>query len=175
MGSLPGDIVAMVQGDEPLLIPDAVRQVSQPLVDDETLECTNLLSPLGSPDDLTNPSIVKAVCDRNGNVMFLTRAAVPYFRVHIDVPVYRQTGIMAFRTSFLHRFSALPETPLERAESVDMLRALEHGVRIRGVVASYVTLGVDRPSDVPLAERYLRDDPGQRALYARTLAMGRSV
>jgi 3-deoxy-manno-octulosonate cytidylyltransferase (CMP-KDO synthetase) len=171
MLALPGDIVAMVQGDEPLLMPDAVRRVTQPLLDDDTLECTNLLSPLESKDDLGNSNIVKAVCDRAGNVMFLTRAAVPYFRANVDVPVYRQTGIMGFRTSFLHRFSSLPETPLERAESVDMLRALEHGVRIRGVVAPYVTFGVDRPTDVPIAERYLSTDPTQRELYSRTMAM----
>lgn len=172
MLGLPGDIVAMVQGDEPLLIPDAVRQVAQPLIDDATLVCTNLLSSLESPDDLTNPNIVKAVCDRQGNVMFLTRAAVPCFREKVEVPVYRQTGIMAFRSEFLHTFSALAPTPLERAESVDMLRALEHGYRIRGVVAAYVTLGVDRPSDVPLAERHLRDDIHQRELYEKTLSMG---
>lgn len=172
MLGLTGDIVAMVQGDEPLLIPEAVQQVSQPIVDDESVVCTNLLSPLESAEDYANPNIVKAVCDRAGNVMFLTRAAVPFFREQGDVPVYRQTGIMAFRTEFLHRFSALPETPLERAESVDMLRALEHGVKIRGVIASYITLGVDRPSDVPLAEKHLRDDATQRDLLERTLAMG---
>ena len=171
MTTLPGDIVAMVQGDEPLLVPDAVRRVTQPLLEDHALECTNLLSPLESKDDLSNPNIVKAICDRAQNVMFLTRASVPYFRANVDVPVYRQTGIMGFRTSFLHRFSALPETPLERAESVDMLRALEHGIRIRGVVAPYVTFGVDRPMDVPIAERYLSDDPTQRDLYSRTMAM----
>jgi 3-deoxy-manno-octulosonate cytidylyltransferase (CMP-KDO synthetase) len=172
MISLPGDIVAIVQGDEPLLIPDAVRQVTKPLVDDPSLQCTNLISPLESQDDYANPNIVKAVCDRAGNVIYLTRAAVPHFREKVEVPVYRQTGIMAFRTEFLHRYSTLPETPLERAESVDMLRVLEHGIRIAGVVAAYVTLGVDRPTDVPLAERVLREDETQRSLMERTLAMG---
>jgi 3-deoxy-manno-octulosonate cytidylyltransferase (CMP-KDO synthetase) len=172
MGQLPGDIVAMVQGDEPLLVPDAVRQVVQPLVDDSALQCANLLSPLAGDADLSAPHIVKAVCDRRGDVMFLTRAAVPHFRERVEVPVYRQTGIMAFRTTFLQRYSSMPETPLERAESVDMLRLLEHGVRIAGVVANYVTLGVDRPSDVPLIERVLREDPAQRVLHRRTLVMG---
>ena len=82
----------------------------------------------------------------------------------MDVPVYRQTGIIAFRASFLPKFSALPETAPEVAESVDMLQLLEHGTRIRGVVAGYVTIGVDRPSDVALIEAVLRQDPLQRAL-----------
>ncbi len=171
MHSLPGDIVAMVQGDEPLLIPEAVQQVTAPLVADPSLECVNLLSPLESDADRANPNIVKAICDQRGNLLYLTRAAVPCFRERGEVPVYRQTGIMAFRAAFLHRYSLMPETPLERAESVDMLRVLEHGVRIRGVVTNYVTVGVDWPSDVPLVERVLREDPAQRFLFERTIAM----
>jgi len=169
MQRLPGDIVAMVQGDEPLLMPEAVSQVIQPLLDDPAFDVVNLLSPLESPDDYANPNIVKAVCDRRGNVIYLTRAPVPHFRQPMAVPVYRQTGIMAFRAAFLPRFSALPETALEKAESVDMLRAIEHGIRIGGVVAEYTTLGLDRPGDVALVESVLRKDPVQRALFERIL------
>jgi len=172
MQRLPGDIVAMVQGDEPLLMPEAVSQVVQPLIDDPGLEVVNLLSPLESPDDYTNPNIVKAVCDRRGNVIYLTRAPVPHFRQSVAVPVYRQTGIMAFRAAFLPRFSALPETALEKAESVDMLRVIEHGIRIGGVVAGYTTLGIDRPGDVELVESVLRRDPVQHALFERILQRG---
>jgi len=174
MQRLPGDIVAMVQGDEPLLIPEAVSQVVQPLLDDPGLDVVNLLSPLESPDDYTNPNIVKAVCDWRGNVIYLTRAPVPHFRQQVPVPVYRQTGIMAFRASFLPRFSALPEGALEKAESVDMLRVLEHGIRIGGVVAGYTTLGVDRPGDVALVESVLRRDPVQRAFFERIMQQGGS-
>lgn len=167
MQRLPGDIVAMVQGDEPLLVPEAVSQVVQPLLDEPGLDVVNLLSPLESSDDYTNPNIVKAVCDLFGNVIFLTRAPVPYFRQSTVVPVYRQTGIMAFRAAFLSRFSALPETALEKAESVDMLRVIEHGIRIRGVVTSYTTLGVDRPEDVALIESALDRDAVQKGLFER--------
>jgi 3-deoxy-manno-octulosonate cytidylyltransferase (CMP-KDO synthetase) len=172
MESLPGEVVAMVQGDEPLLMPEAVRKVVAPLLADPALDVVNLLSPLESDADYGNPNIVKAVCNLQGDVMYLTRAAVPHFRERVPVPVYRQTGIMAFRTSFLHRFSKLPETPLERAESIDMLRALEHGVRIAGVIVDYVTLGVDRPADVPLIESVLQEDAVQRALLEKAMAMG---
>jgi 3-deoxy-manno-octulosonate cytidylyltransferase (CMP-KDO synthetase) len=167
MHAVPGSVVAMVQGDEPLLMPDAISQVVQPLLDDPTLEVVNLLSPLEGPEDYANPNIVKAVCDRDGNVIFLTRAPVPYFRQRISVPVFRQTGIMGFRASFLPRFSALTEGALERAESIDMLRALEHGIRIAGTVASYPTVGVDRPDDVAIVENALRTDRTQRELFKR--------
>ena len=160
----------MVQGDEPLLNPEAVSQVTKPLIDDPGLDVVNLLSPLESQADYANVNIVKAVCDRAGNVMFLTRAPVPCFRKQGEVPVFRQTGIMAFRASFLPRYSALPETPLEKAESVDMLRVLEHGIPIRGVVAAYSTLGVDRPTDVALVESVLSTDPVQKNLFNKTMS-----
>jgi 3-deoxy-manno-octulosonate cytidylyltransferase (CMP-KDO synthetase) len=172
MQKLPGDIVAMAQGDEPLLIPDAISQVTKPLIDDHGLDVVNLLSPLESLDDYQNPNIVKAVCNRRGDVIFLTRASVPYFRQHMEVPVYRQTGIMAFRAAFLPRFSALQETALEKAESVDMLRVIEHGIRICGVVANYTTLGIDRPEDVGPIESVLKNDPVQSALFEKILQHG---
>jgi len=168
MQHLPGDVVVMVQGDEPLLLPNVLQMVAQPLLDDSSLDIVNLLSPLESDADYLNPNIVKAVLNLRGEVMHLTRAAVPFFRERVPVPVFRQTGIMAFRASFLHRFSKMAETPLERAESIDMLRALENGVRIFGVVVNYVTIGVDRPADVPLVEAVLRNDAIQLEIYERT-------
>ena len=165
MKQLPGDIVVMVQGDEPLLMPEAIAAVSAPLLADHTLPIVNLLSPLQSTDDYANPNIVKAVCKLNGDVIYFTRAAIPFFREQMAVPVYRQTGIMAFRKEALNKFSNLPATALEKAESVDMLRAIEHGMRIAGVVADYPTIGVDRPTDVPLVESAIRQDPVQQHLF----------
>jgi len=165
MQSLPGDIVVMVQGDEPLLMPDAIDQVAQPLLDNIDLNVVNLLSPLESADDYNNPNIVKAICDKHGNIMILTRAPVPYFRIQHSVPVYRQTGIMAFRASFLPHYSAMPETELEKAESVDMLRILENGIRIVGVVTQYSTYGVDRPEDVHIIESIIQSDKLQLSLF----------
>lgn len=167
MQILPGDIVVMVQGDEPLLMPEAISQVAQPLLDNPDLNVVNLLSPLETSEDYNNPNIVKAVCDRQGNIIFLTRAPVPFFRKEIIVPVFRQTGIMAFRATFLPRYSALPETALERAESVDMLRVIEHGIHIAGVVTQYSTIGVDRPADIELVEAVLQKDPVQHGLFDR--------
>jgi 3-deoxy-manno-octulosonate cytidylyltransferase (CMP-KDO synthetase) len=161
-------IVVMVQGDEPLLLPDAVKQIAAPLVADPDVVCTNLLSPLESDDDRRNPDIVKAACALNGDIMYFSRAPIPLFRSRVDVPVFRQTGIMAFRADLLRRYASLHETPLERAESVDMFRLIEHGIPIRGVRVDYRTVGVDRPEDVPAVERMLQEDARQRALYERT-------
>ncbi|MCC7418369.1 MAG: 3-deoxy-manno-octulosonate cytidylyltransferase [Acidobacteria bacterium] len=167
MRRIDGEIVVMVQGDEPLLMPDAVSRIARPLVERSEVVCTNLLSPLESEADLANPNIVKAACDQQGRVLFLSRAPIPFRRKPAECPVYRQTGIMAFRASLLRAYAALSETPFERAEAIDMLRLLEHGHPIQGVVVDYPTIGVDRPEDVPVVERRLREDPLQRALYAR--------
>lgn len=169
MESLPGEIVVMVQGDEPLLMPEAITAVAAPLLADDSLQIVNMLSPLQLPEDLSNPNIVKAVCNLAGDVIFLTRASVPFYREQLQVPVYRQTGIMAFRKSGLKLFSSLAPTALEKAESVDMLRAIEHGVRIAGVVADYTTAGVDRASDVGIIEAALTNDPIQNALHQSIL------
>lgn len=172
MRDLPGDIVVMVQGDEPLLVPEAVEAVSRPLIERPEVVCTNLLSPLEGEADLANPNIVKAACDQQGRVMFLTRSAVPSYRKRVVCPIYRQTGIMAFRADLLRTYSTLPETPFEQAESVDMLRLLEHGYAIHGVVVDYPTIGVDRPEDVPTVEAWVRTHPDQQAWLAQTLASG---
>lgn len=168
MQSLPGDIVVIVQGDEPLIDPDAIERVVQPLVDDPEVQCTNLVSPFAGEADRSNPDIVKAVCALSGDIVYLTRASVPHFREKGAVPVYRQTGIMAFRTGMLQQFADWPETPLERAESVDMMRIVEHGGRIRGVLVEASTAGVDRPEDVGAVEQLARSQPLQRELLAKT-------
>lgn len=165
--SLDADVIALVQGDEPLLVPATVAAVIAPVVEDAAVGCTNLLSRLAGPADGRDPDIVKAACATNGDILYLTRAPIPYVRQPADVPVFRQTGIMALRADWLAEFWTLPETPLEHAESIDMLRLLEHGRRIRGVVTLRTTLGVDRPDDLPSVELALSTDAEQRAIWER--------
>lgn len=167
--SLGGDIIVVVQGDEPGIYPEAVSQVAAPLIERDDADCAVLLSPLEAAD-VHNASVVKAACDQHGRIIFLSRAPIPFYQTPgVACPIYRETGIRAFRADFLQTYSALSETPFERAESVDMLRVLEHGYRIIGVPVSYATLGVDHPEDVAIAERWLQTDPIQQAIYQQTL------
>lgn len=170
MASLDGEIVVIVQGDEPLLVPSVIDRVVAPFQQREEVGCTNLLSRIADRADLDNPDIVKAATDQAGYVMLFSRAAIPHFRHPSECPIYRQTGIMGFRTPVLHRFTSLSVTPFERAESVDMLRLLEHGYRILGVPIDQVTVGVDRPEDVARVENILRSDPLQQMLMERAAA-----
>jgi len=164
------DIVVIIAGDEPLTLPETIEQVAKPLIDNPDIECTNLVSTIKNDNDFRDVNIVKAALNKAGFIMFYTRAPIPCFRVKDKCPIYRQTGLMAFRTPFLHQYTALPETPFERVESIDMLRLLEHGKRILGVPTDVETYGVDHPEDVDKVLSVLEQDELQQDLYHRTLA-----
>ena len=165
---LRADIVVTVQGDEPLLFPESIDLAATPLLDQSDAVCVSLLSPLESDADFENPNIVKAVCSVHGEVLLFSRAPVPYFQKKGIPPVHRETGIRALRADFLRKYAALPETPLERIESVDMLRVLEHGHKVLGVITSYATMGVDHEEDLGIVERILAADETQQALLKKT-------
>ncbi len=167
MDSLDGEIVVIVQGDEPLILPQAIEKVVAPLQRCSDINCTNLLSRLTDDADFTDTNIVKAATNQAGFIMFFSRAPIPHFLHNAECPIYRQMGIMAFRTPFLRKYTALPETPFERVESVDMLRLLEHGYRILGAPTEHATVGVDHPQDVPRVEDTLKTDSVQREVYER--------
>ena len=134
MRELSGDIVVVAQGDEPLLLPSDLELVAAPFAEMESLESVSLLSPLEGAADFANPNIVKAACDRRGYIMYYSRAPIPYFQKQGDCPVYRETGIRAFRADFLQTYVALPETPFEQVEAVDMMRLREHGHQVYAAV-----------------------------------------
>lgn len=167
MQSLTGEIVINAQGDEPLLLPEDLERVCRPFSEDPEANCVSLLSPLEGEADFTNPNIVKAACDLFRRVIYLTRAPIPYRMKPGAAPVYRETGIRAFRAAFLQAYVQLSETPLEIVESVDMMRVVEHGYRIRSAMTDAATLGVDRPADIAIVEALLEDDPIQRALHQK--------
>jgi 3-deoxy-manno-octulosonate cytidylyltransferase (CMP-KDO synthetase) len=168
--TLEADIVVMVQGDEPLFRPEIIRDLIDPIIRDSSVYCTNLLSLITNRDDLTEIDIVKAAINRHSDILFFSRAPIPYFRVENNAPCYRQTGVSAFTREFLSTYTTLPPTPLEVAESVDFLRILEHGYSIRSVVTNEITHGVDRREDVDAVENILKIDPVQRSYFERILA-----
>jgi 3-deoxy-manno-octulosonate cytidylyltransferase (CMP-KDO synthetase) len=166
---LKADVFVTVQGDEPLILPDWIEAVARPFECDERIVCTNLLSELEGPNDLGNPNIVKAACDAKGKILFFARHFQPAYPDRAAVPLYRQTGIQAFRSDTLRLFSRLTPTPFEKVESVDMCRLIEHGIGILGVVMKAPTYGVDREEHVSQIETILRDDPVQREIHERLL------
>jgi len=158
--SVNADFVVNVQGDEPLVQPSTFEALLAPLEREAALPCANLMSEILTDDEFRNPNVVKTVCDRNGNALYFSREPIPSVSKAgtMIFKRYKQLGIIGFRRDFLHRFSSLPPTPLEQIESVDMMRALEHGYPVRMVVTSHPSLGVDTPDDLARAEVLMGKD-----------------
>lgn len=154
------DIVLSVQGDEPMLHPDMIAATLRPFEDDPQALCTVLASEIVDEEVFRNPDTVKLVHDMQGNVLYTSRAPVPYCTVFSPaIGARRIHGIFAFRWHFLQTFTALPESPLEIKESCDSNRILDHGYRQK--IAPYPyrpSFSVDSPADTAIVEAHMRED-----------------
>ena len=152
-------IVVNVQGDEPLIAPRMIEDVLQPLRDDPTLPMATLRQPITDPAEYHNPHVVKVTVDARGDALYFSRAPIPATPAGwagTDMPPCdAHIGLYAYRRAFLLQLAALPQTPLERIESLEQLRALEHGYRIRTVTTRDRSVGVDTPDDLERARDLL--------------------
>ena len=148
------DIVVNVQGDEPLLEPRMVTEAVGALEADDTVRMSTLCKRISSAADTGNPNVVKVVVDRHGDALYFSRAAVPFVPDARQL-AFRHIGLYAYRRAFVCELAALPQTPLEIAESLEQLRALEHGFRIRVVETHYDSIGVDTPEDLERVRRQM--------------------
>jgi len=153
------DIVAMIQGDEPLLDPAMFEEPVRVLARDPALNISNIMNPITSLEEFHSPNIVKVVTDRRLRALYMSRQPIPTHRGGGLRNAYKQTGFIFFRTDYLKRYLRLEPTPGEIAESVDMNRVLEHGDAIQMVVSDHIVMGVDAPEDIPKVEAVLKDDP----------------
>jgi 3-deoxy-manno-octulosonate cytidylyltransferase (CMP-KDO synthetase) len=151
------DVVVMIQGDEPMLQPGMVEEAVAPLHADPAVAVVNLMAGLDERA-AGDPNEVKVVTDRRGDALYFSRYPVPWRRA-ADVPVFKQVCVIPFRRRLLSTFATLAPTPLEAAESVDMLRLLEHGYRIRMVRTAHVTWSVDTPADLAKVAHLIEADP----------------
>ena len=155
--TLDCDVVVNVQGDLPLIDPAAIDAAVAPFAGDPGVLMTTLYRRITESADLTNPNIVKVVIDRGGYALYFSRAPIPYIRDPRGgwPPLYRHVGLYAYRRSALMVIAALEPTPLERAESLEQLRVLEHGIRIKAVETAYESVEVDTPADLEHVRRLL--------------------
>lgn len=153
------DLVVNVQGDEPALDPAAIEAAVAPLAADASLMMGTLGAPLDPAVDLQNPNTVKVLLDRQGYALYFSRAPVPYRREAGEAlaPVLRHIGLYVYRREFLLTLASLPRTPLERIESLEQLRALEHGYRIRVVETTCASVSVDTAEDLERVRRLAAD------------------
>ncbi len=155
-------IVVNVQGDEPLMSPELIRAVAEHLHDHPECAIATACHALHDEASLSNPNIVKAVLDKNGNALYFSRAPIPWPRdafarqqpLPADIPVLRHIGIYAYRVSFLHAYGRLAPAPIEQFEALEQLRALYHGYRIGVFVTDEAPpAGVDTEQDLHAARQ----------------------
>ena len=145
-----------VQGDEPLVDPTVVSKLAATMAKDRKIEMITSASIFTPEDDLTNPNMVKVVLDRESNGLYFSRSLIPYVRNDgVRPQFYRHQGIYGYTTKFLLQFVKWKAGLLEQAESLEQLRALENGAKIRVVLAKHAAVSVDTPEDVVAVERIL--------------------
>lgn len=165
---LEAELVINVQGDEPLIEPSMIDQVIQPLLEDSTILMGTLCTPLSGVEEFVDPNVVKVVCDQRQMALYFSRAPIPYPRDYFtnleanwaQCQAFKHIGLYAYRREFLLRYPGLPQTPLEKLESLEQLRALENGVGIKVVQTSHAAVGVDTPEDLDRVEELLSRHDG---------------
>jgi 3-deoxy-manno-octulosonate cytidylyltransferase (CMP-KDO synthetase) len=157
--TLDHELIVNVQGDEPLIEPAMIEQALTPLLDDPSLVMSTLRRRFEREADVRDPNVVKVVVDRRGFALYFSRSVVPFVRDPVagsprdgDSDLrpfcYKHIGLYVYRRHFLLALAELPAAPLERAEALEQLRALEHGYRILAVETAYDSIGVDTPEDL---------------------------
>lgn len=155
---LGASAIVNIQGDEPLLPPEAIVQAINLLLDDPQASIATLITPLRTEEEANNPSIVKCVKDQQNNALYFSRSLVPSNkngRFCSASNYYRHIGLYVYRPTFLLHYQTLLSTPLQIEEDLEQLKALEHGYRIKVAVTENAGIGIDTPEDLNKIERWL--------------------
>ena len=159
---IEADIVVNIQGDQPFIDSTLIQEAVQPLLDDCAIPMSTLMHPVARPEDFSNPAVVKVVVDRAGNALYFSRSLIPYPRQTVPHAVFEHVGLYVYRRDFLLTLASLPPTPLEQIESLEQLRVLENGYKLRVVEThaqdhEFTGFSVDTAEDLERAEQMLRD------------------
>jgi 3-deoxy-manno-octulosonate cytidylyltransferase (CMP-KDO synthetase) len=155
------DAIVNIQGDEPLIDPGVIDAVARAL---PQTEMATAATPVRNPDEYDNPNVVKVVVNAAGRALYFSRRAIPYLREAAGrsvteqlaaFPFLKHLGIYGYRRETLLRLVGFPVSPLEQAEQLEQLRALENGIQIAVIKVDYDSIGVDVPADVARVERLL--------------------
>jgi 3-deoxy-manno-octulosonate cytidylyltransferase (CMP-KDO synthetase) len=160
--NLDSDVVVMVQGDEPMTYPEMITESIKPFLDgDNDVACVNLTARITNPEEFQDPNTIKVVMDVSGHALYMSREPIP--TLHLQdfnrVPAFKQVCIITFTKAALEEFIQLDPTPLEMAESIDMMRFIEHGRKVKMIETSFSTHAVDTQDDLKQVEELLRQDP----------------
>lgn len=152
------DIVVNVQGDEPFLKTEPLKQLISVFNDDfeEKISLASLKIQLKNKEEIENPNNVKVITDNDGFALYFSRSVIPYPReIHPDVAYFKHIGVYAFRKNALLNFAQLPMKPLEISEKIECIRYLEYGMKIKMIETDFVGVGIDVPEDLEKARAIL--------------------
>jgi len=153
------EIIVNIQGDEPLIYPEMIEKAVTPFFEDETLQCTNVISKIDDDEDFYNPNTIKVVKDCRDYALYFSREAIPSSKKQKSpYGRYKQVCILPFRKNFLLKFVQMNTTPLESVESIDMMRILENGYKIKLVETKFKTKAVDNEEDRRFVEKLIAED-----------------
>lgn len=140
--------IVNLQGDEPLIKPESIDAVAKNVQEDEKADISTLIRVLTNDNEINNPNLVKCVIDNNGYALYFSRSKIPYERNTAIATFYGHLGIYGYKREALLKMTALPQTPLEKTESLEQLRALENGMKIKTSVVDFVPVGIDTKEDL---------------------------
>jgi len=153
------DIIAMIQGDEPMITPQMIEKAIEPLIANRDLQITNLMAKIENIDEFEDPAEVKVVFDTNKNALYFSREPIPSRKKGSDaVLMYKQVCVIPFKRDFLFKYNSLTQTPLEIFESIDMNRVLEYGYKIKMVEINDITYSVDTLQDLKRVIKLMKSD-----------------
>lgn len=150
-------VVVNLQGDEPFISVETIDQVAGLLLQSHGYGMATLCHVIDSPDEISDPHIVKVVLDANHDALYFSRAAIPWDRDQLKcIPVYRHIGLYAYTAGFLREYVEWPPCELEKAEALEQLRVLYHGRKIKlGITDKETAIGIDTPEDLVKAQQML--------------------
>ncbi|TVQ31342.1 MAG: 3-deoxy-manno-octulosonate cytidylyltransferase [Phycisphaeraceae bacterium] len=153
------DIVVMIQGDEPMIRPEMIDEALAPMLADGSINLVNLMAPIESDEEHRDPNEVKVVVDSDNFALYFSREPIPTpRRGDVAGARWKQVCVIPFRRDFLFEYSRTPPTPLEKIESVDMLRILETGGRVKMAPTRFRVRSVDTPEDLRAVERMMGNE-----------------
>jgi len=153
------DIVVMLQGDEPMITPKMISDAIYPLIKSDDIFISNLYANIDTIDEFNDPDEVKVVVDKNNYAIYFSREPIPSVKKGFSkVPMYKQVCIIPFKRDFLIDYNEMNQTPLEIIESVDMLRIIENGLKIKMVYTNQKSFSVDNLNDLKKVVHHMKDD-----------------
>ena len=152
------EVIVNVQGDEPLIEPSLIDELIGEFVKDKNLQMATVATELVDEAEIKNPNNVKVVIDKNNDALYFSRSPIPYPRNVGKAKVFKHIGIYAYRRNFLLNYAKMEPTPLEQSESLEQLRALENGFKIRVIKSSCRFVGVDTEEDLKLVNEIYREE-----------------